>query len=220
MKALIIGHSGGLGQALGAHYRDLGYQVTGLSRSADGFEIGEEASIAAHIRRVGWDFDRVMLATGVLNGAGRPPEKSLSALSVAAMADQFAINAMGPALVLKYLIAQIPRDRAVKIGVLSARVGSIGDNALGGWYAYRAAKAALNQLVHTTAIEWVRRCPQSVLALLHPGTVQTEFSAAYHANHPTISPAESASQLIATLEVLSPLQTGQFYDFNGVCVPW
>ena len=105
MKVLIIGHSGGLGQALGAHYRDMGYQVTGLSRSADGFEIGDEASIAAHIRRVGWDFDRIMLTTGVLNGAGRPPEKSLSALSVAAMADQFAINAMGPALVVKYLIA-------------------------------------------------------------------------------------------------------------------
>jgi NAD(P)-dependent dehydrogenase (short-subunit alcohol dehydrogenase family) len=220
MKALIIGQSGGLGQALSARFADIGYSVTGLSRRTGNFDIRDEASIQKNIAAVGGDFDRVIIATGVLNGAGQGPEKALSALTLEALADQFTVNAFGPALILKHLIPLVPRDRAIKIGVLSARVGSIGDNALGGWYSYRAAKTALNQLVHTAAIEWARRNPLSVLALLHPGTVQTGFSAAYHGSHPTITADKSAAMLIETLESLKPQNTGSFYDYRGAPVVW
>lgn len=106
------------------------------------------------------------------------------------------------------------------VGILSARVGSIGDNGLGGWYSYRMAKAALNQLIHTAAIELGRSHKQAVIALLHPGTVATDFTAKYAGNHSTVPPDEAAQNLISVLGGLTPAQSGGFYDWAGQTVPW
>ena len=136
------------------------------------------------------------------------------------MARHFAVNAIGPALVLKHALRLVPRDRPARFAALSARVGSIGDNALGGWHSYRAAKAALNQLIHTAAIEIARSHPQAVVVCLHPGTVATRFTARYQASHPTIPPEEAAARLIATLDALTPAQSGGFYDNRGAVIRW
>ena len=106
------------------------------------------------------------------------------------------------------------------MGFLSARVGSIGDNRLGGWISYRAAKAALNQIVHTASIELSRTHPQAVLAALHPGTVATSLTAAYAAGHTAMAPDESASLLLAVLDNLDPSQTGGFHAYDGSLIVW
>jgi NAD(P)-dependent dehydrogenase (short-subunit alcohol dehydrogenase family) len=123
-------------------------------------------------------------------------------------------------LVLKHALRLLPRDVPSRFAVLSARVGSIGDNSLGGWYAYRAAKAALNQLIHTAAIEVARTHPFATLALLHPGTVDTPFTAAYQPAYEKLSPAQSASALLDVLARLTPAQSGGFFDYKGDAIPW
>ena len=153
MRALVVGASGGIGSALAAELAARGWAVTGLSRRADGLDVTDEASVARCLSALEPGFDLVIVATGALEIGAHRPEKSLRALDPAALAAQFAVNAMGPALVLKHALRLMPRDRRAVFAALSARVGSIGDNALGGWYSYRAAKAALNQLIHTAAIE-------------------------------------------------------------------
>jgi NAD(P)-dependent dehydrogenase (short-subunit alcohol dehydrogenase family) len=151
---------------------------------------------------------------------GFRPEKSVKALDGVAMAAQFALNAIGPALVLKHVWRLIPKDRAAKVAVLSARVGSIGDNRLGGWHGYRAAKAALNQIVRTCAVELARTHPQAALVALHPGTVATGLTAAYAGGHPTVTPEVAAENLLAVLERVGAAQSGQFFDWKGEVVPW
>jgi NAD(P)-dependent dehydrogenase (short-subunit alcohol dehydrogenase family) len=134
------------------------------------------------------------------------------------LAAQFAVNAIGPALVVKHALRLLPKDRVARVGVLSARVGSIGDNGLGGWYSYRASKAALNQLIHSAAIEVARSHPQAVLACLHPGTVATGFTEGY--GHDKVTPDAAAGHLLAVLEALTPAQSGGFYDWAGKVIPW
>jgi NAD(P)-dependent dehydrogenase (short-subunit alcohol dehydrogenase family) len=195
-------------------------EVVGLSRSADGLDVTEEASVARVLGGLAGEFDRIIVATGALEIGGARPEKSLRALEPAAMLAQFALNAMGPALVVKHVLRLMPKAREAKLAVLSARVGSIGDNGLGGWYSYRASKAALNQLIHTAAIEVARSHPFAVLACLHPGTVATGFAPAYVGNHPTVTPEVAAAHLEAVLDGLTPAHTGGFYDWAGKVVPW
>lgn len=214
MRTLVIGASGGIGAALCAVSG-----AVGLSR-ADGLDVTDESSIRDSLARLEPPFDRIVVATGALEIDGTPPEKALKALDPANMARHFAVNAIGPALVLKHALRLMPRDRPARFAALSARVGSIGDNALGGWHSYRAAKAALNQLIHTAAIEIARSHPQAVVVCLHPGTVATRFTARYQANHPTIPPEEAAARLLATLDALTPAQTGGFYDNSGAVIAW
>ncbi len=165
-------------------------------------------------------FDLIFVATGALDGAGRPPEKTLKSLDPAAMAAQFAVNCIGSAMVLKHAVCLLPRDRRAVFAALSARVGSIGDNGLGGWYSYRAAKAALNQIVHSGAIELSRSHPRSICVALHPGTVATEFTADYAARHSTVSPPHAARHLLSVIEGLEASDTGGFLDWKGDVVPW
>ncbi|CAN1542886.1 FabG Dehydrogenases with different specificities (related to short-chain alcohol dehydrogenases) [Paracoccaceae bacterium] len=219
MRALVIGSSGGIGGALVTALSSQG-EVIGLSRRGDGFDITDEANIARHLGALDGSFDLILVATGALYLEGVGTEKSLKALDPAVLARQFAVNAIGPALVIKHALRLMPRDRVARLGVLSARVGSIGDNALGGWYGYRAAKAALNQLVHTAAIEAARTHPQSVLVALHPGTVETGLSPADRAGHPSVAPAVAAGNLLAVLGGLGPADTGGFFDWQGKVVPW
>lgn len=217
MRSLVIGASGGIGAALMQALAKQG-EVVGLSRSGDGLDITDEASIARLMAALKPSFERIIIATGALAGPGLSPEKSLRALNAGQIMAQFALNAMGPALVVKHVLRLLPRDRPAQVAVLSARVGSIGDNALGGWYSYRASKAALNQMIHTAAIEIARSHPLAVVACLHPGTVATSFTADYAAEK--VTPAVAADRLLTVLDGLTPRQSGGFYDWAGRQVPW
>ena len=217
---LIIGASGGIGRALIANLQTAGQDVVGLSRSGDGLDLTDEASIIAVLGKLDRQFDTIIVATGALEIGAFKPEKSLRALDPAALAAQFALNAIGPALVLKHALRLIPKDRPARFAALSARVASIGDNALGGWYSYRAAKAALNQLIHSAAIEVARSHPQAVVALVHPGTVATGFGAAYIGNHPTVTPQVAAANILSVLASLGVADTGGFFDWAGKRISW
>jgi NAD(P)-dependent dehydrogenase (short-subunit alcohol dehydrogenase family) len=219
MRALVVGASGGIGAALVQALRERG-EVTGLSRSDDGLDVTEEASVARAFGTLEPGFDLVVVATGALVLDGVGPEKSLKSVTAEGLAAQFAVNAIGPALVMKHALRLLPRDRVSKLAVLSARVGSIGDNGLGGWYGYRAAKAALNQLVRTASIEVRRTHPQSVLVALHPGTVETGLAPAQRAGHPSVAPEVAAGNLLRVLEEMGPEDSGGFFDWKGEVVPW
>ncbi|MDA7964106.1 SDR family NAD(P)-dependent oxidoreductase [Ruegeria sp.] len=218
--ALIIGASGGIGCALSTRLGETGTRVTGLSRSGDGFDLTRPEDVERRLSKLEGPFDLILVASGALEIDGAAPEKSMRAVTAQAMMDQFALNAVGPALVLKHAARLLPRDRRSVLGVLSARVGSIGDNRLGGWVSYRAAKAAVNQIVHTTAIELARTHRQAICVSLHPGTVRTEFTRKYLGRHPAVDPDEAARNLLGVVGGLTPDQTGGFFDWAGQSVPW
>ena len=218
--ALIIGASGGIGQALCAELAVQGVAVTPLSRSRDGLDIRSEASIKAALAPLTGPFDLIFIATGALQIDGAKPEKSLRHLTETALQDQFAVNATGPALILKHVQHLLPRDRRCIIAALSARVGSIGDNRLGGWYSYRAAKAALNQIIHGAAIEIARTHKEAICVALHPGTVATPFTRDFVSPDRATPADETAKSLLKVLETLTPLETGNFYDYAGNPIPW
>lgn len=220
MRALVVGASGGIGAALGATLQARGDEVVGLSRSGNGLEVTEEASVARLLGALEPGFDLVVVATGALVIGGVGPEKTLRAVAAEGLAAQFAVNAIGPALVMKHALRLLPRDRVARLAVLSARVGSIGDNQLGGWYGYRAAKAALNQLVRTASVEAARTHPQSVFVALHPGTVETGLAPALRAGHASVSAEVAAGNLLRVMEGLRPEASGGFYDWKGEVVPW
>ena len=219
-RALILGASGGIGSAIAGELIRRNLEVTGLSRRDDGLQITDEASVEACLGRLDAGYDLIFVATGALEIAGARPEKTLGQLSAQAMMDQFAVNCIGPSLVLKHARRLMPRDRRGAFVTLSARVGSIGDNRIGGWYAYRTAKAALNQMLHSAAIELARTHPQMICAALHPGTVETEFTRKYVGRHPTVPAAEAAENLLQVIDALTPDQTGGFFDWTGAEVPW
>lgn len=219
MRSLVVGASGGIGAALVAALGARG-EVVGLSRRDDGLDVTDEASVVRLLGALTGPFDLVVVATGALVLDGVGPEKTLKAVTAAGLAAQFAVNAIGPALVMKHALRLLPRDRVARLAVLSARVGSIGDNALGGWYGYRAAKAALNQLLRTASVEATRSHPLSVLVALHPGTVETALAPAQRAGHPAVAPAVAAGHLLDVLDRLGPADTGGFLDWQGKVVPW
>ncbi|WP_424972898.1 SDR family oxidoreductase [Dinoroseobacter sp. S76] len=218
-RALILGSSGGLGTALAENLGKT-HEIIGLSRSGTGLDVTDAAAVDAQLGALEGVFDRVIVATGALEVAGSAPEKSLRDLTPQALLDQFSVNAMGPALVLRHAQRLLPKDRPSVFAVLSARVGSIGDNRLGGWYSYRAAKAAVNQLVHTAAIEIARTHRVAAVVSLHPGTVATPFTAKYLGRHPAVPPAEAAANLVRVVDGLSAADTGRFFDWSGAEVPW
>lgn len=219
-RTLIIGASGGIGAALAQAASARGDEVVSLSRSRDGFDLTDEASVRSHLTALSGAFDMVILATGALEIAGAQPEKSIRGVSQKAMMDQFALNAVGPALVLAQAADLLPKDRRGVFAVLSARVGSIGDNRLGGWISYRSAKAAVNQIVHTSAIELARSHPKSICVALHPGTVATPFTEKYLGRHPAVAPHEAAQNLLQVMDGLKPGDSGGFFDWAGKPVPW
>lgn len=218
-RTLVIGASGGIGAALDATLRARGEEVVALSRRDDGLDVTDAASVARVLGALDGPFDRVLVATGILSPEGARPEKSLTEIDAEVMTHVFAVNAIGPALVLRELPRLLPRSGPCSVGVLTARVGSIGDNAMGGWYSYRAAKAAANQITRTAAIELSRKRPEAVIVALHPGTVETAFTADYPA-HRKVSASEAADNLLRVLDNLTPKETGQFFDWAGKAVPW
>jgi NAD(P)-dependent dehydrogenase (short-subunit alcohol dehydrogenase family) len=166
-------------------------------------------------------FHLMLCATGVLQVDGRPPEKRLAELDGAVLARILAVNAIGPALLLKHFHDLLPTRERAFFALLSARVGSIGDNRKGGWYGYRASKAALNMLLKTAAIEVARRRPLAVLAALHPGTVRSPLSAPIIGDADAQAPAEAARRLLAVLDALPDEgASGRFLAWDGADVPW
>ena len=168
--------------------------------------------------------DLVLIATGMLSdGADLRPEKTLKQQQMDSFERLFRINTFGPGLVAKHLIPHMPRDRRTVFAALSARVGSIGDNRLGGWHAYRASKAALNMLLRCYAIEMTRWNPQSICVGLHPGTVKTDLSAPFRGNVTADTlqePAQSAAHLKSVIDSLSEDHTGQMFDWAGKPIPF
>jgi NAD(P)-dependent dehydrogenase (short-subunit alcohol dehydrogenase family) len=220
-NVLLIGHSGGIGSALQSALWNRGTSVTALSRSTDGLDItSEDSVIDACAALETQSFDAVIIASGALDINGAQPEKSLSQLTPEAMIDQFKVNTIGPALVLKHTRRVLVKDRRSLVVALSARVGSIGDNRLGGWYSYRSAKAALNQIIRSSAIELARTHPQAVCIALHPGTVRTNFTRKYLGRHPAVDPQEAAANLLQVLGGLTAGDSGQFFDWSGKNIPW
>jgi NAD(P)-dependent dehydrogenase (short-subunit alcohol dehydrogenase family) len=225
--AVVIGGSGGIGAAMIDALNQCGAfaGVVGYSRMSEpGIDLLDEQTIidaARTIKTKPMDLRLVFDATGFLHGRGFAPEKTLAAVTPEHMAHAFAVNAMGPALLMKHFLPLLAKDGKSIFATLSAKVGSISDNALGGWYSYRASKAALNQFVHTAAIELARRKPQAVCVALHPGTVDTGLSSDFAKTGLTVrQPADAATLLIGALDRLTPAQTGGFFDYHGNPLPW
>jgi len=215
-NALIIGASGGIGRAICGTLEADGVVVTRLSRSSDGLDVTNPASVERVLGAVAGPFDMIFVAIGVLG----TPEKALSGVTSEEMAHLFAVNTIGPALIMRHLSRLLSKDRRGVFAVLSARVGSIGDNHIGGWYSYRASKAALNQIVHGAAIELGRSHKQSIVVALHPGTVETEFTAAFQGRHKTVPAAQAAQNLVNVMHNLEASDTGGFFAYDGSVVPW
>ena len=218
-RTLLVGASGGIGAALGATLKAGGTEVIELSRSINGFDLSDPVTADRALSDLSDQFNQILFVSGILAPAGSRPEKSLAEFDAANMAKVLAINAIGPAIVLRHAPRLLPRKEHSTIGVLTARVGSIGDNRLGGWYSYRASKAAANQIVHTAAIELARTHKLATVVALHPGTVDTDFTSGfkYHAKVPA---DQAAKNLLSVLDGLGPKDTGGFFDWAGAPVPW
>ena len=219
-RALIIGASGGIGQAVAEALTGQGGEVVTLSRRTDGLDVTDPASVDHHMGALTGPFGLIFVAVGILAPTGSAPEKSLDAIKAGDMARVMAVNAIGPALILRHAARLMPREGRAVCAVLSARVGSIGDNRIGGWHSYRASKAALNQIVHGAAIELGRSHKHSIVVALHPGTVETPFTADYAGRHKTVPAPEAARNLLSVLDGLTRDATGQFFDYAGKPVPW
>lgn len=222
MDTVVIGASGGIGAALADLYASRGERVERLSRRGSGLDLADPSSIAAAAEALPFPaVQRLVVATGLLHEDGLAPERSLRDLQSERLQRSFLVNAIGPALVLRNFVPKLARSGRVEVALLSARVGSIGDNRLGGWYGYRASKAALNQLVRTAAIELARTRPDAVMVALHPGTVDTAMSRPFQGNvteGKLFTPNYSASCLADVLERLAPADSGGFFDWKGEAI--
>lgn len=234
-RALVFGGAGGIGGALVTALAGAGWSVAaGARRWPDAaappdverftFDLLDEASIArAAQAQAGRPPSLVLVATGRLVFAdGGTPEKSYRELDSGHLSQAFAVNAIGPALVAKHTLPLFPRDRRAVFAALSARVGSIGDNRLGGWHAYRASKAALNMLLRNLAVELGRTHKRAVVAGLHPGTVDTALSRPFQRGVPPEqlhTPEQAARDLLGVLDRLTPADSGGVLDWKGERIP-
>lgn len=190
-------------------------------------DVSNEASIAQAADTLRAEHPALQLlidCAGVLHdGASMRPERRLADVDAEAVLRSFQINALGPLLLAKHFAPLLAHGGHAVLANLSARVGSIGDNRLGGWYAYRGAKAAQNQFTRTLSIELARRAPQLVVVALHPGTVDTGLSRPFQAGvaaDKLFTPARAAAQLLSVIERLQPADSGRFYAWDGAEIPW
>lgn len=234
LRCAVFGASGGIGRAFAlalAGRDDVGEVHAGSRKGAVpgggklhpfAFDLTDEASIASACARIGGPLDMVLVASGRLTRAdGTGPEKSYRALCAEGMAELFAVNTIGPALIAKHTLPLLRRDGRAVFAALSARVGSISDNRLGGWHAYRASKAALNMVVKNLALELARTHPQALAVTLHPGTVETALSAPFQrgvAEGKLFTPEFSAGALLGVLDGLTPADSGGLYAWDGAPV--
>jgi NAD(P)-dependent dehydrogenase (short-subunit alcohol dehydrogenase family) len=234
-RVAVFGSSGGIGNAL---VQDLSRrpgvaEVLAFSRSelhpaspnvdCQTVDILSDESLAAVAASTPPDLDLVIVATGTLHAEHYQPERRISEVSADAMAEIFRVNTIAPALIAKHFLPLLARDKPAVFAALSARVGSISDNRLGGWTSYRASKAALNMILKTFAIEHVRRRKQSIIVGLHPGTVDTRLSRPFSGNVPEdklFSPAQSAGYLLNVIEALEPDHNGRVLAWDGSLVDY
>ena len=211
-----------MGAALAGALEQAGRSVLRLSRTTHPpLDLLDEASIAAAADVAGQGLDLVIDATGFLHGRGMMPEKKLGQIDPAHLAHSFAVNAIGPALLMKHFLPRLARDRPAVFATLSARVGSITDNRAGGWYGYRASKAALNQIVRTAAIELARTHRAAMCVALHPGTVDSALSTPFTKSGLDVqSPATAAARLLDVLARITPEQSGLLLDYRGDAIPF
>ena len=222
--AVVIGASGTIGAAfvdlLSASPRCA--SVRGLHRhSTPRVDFADDASVAeaAQLLAAGPRFHLVINAAGLLHTDQFMPEKRLADLTSLQMQATFQANTFGPALLLRHFVPLLDRERAI-MAMLSAKVGSIGDNRLGGWFSYRASKAALNMLVKTAAIEVARGQKNSVLVALHPGTVNSRLSRPFRGETIGRPAHQAASDMLGVLDALTPADSGSFRSYNGAQLPW
>jgi NAD(P)-dependent dehydrogenase (short-subunit alcohol dehydrogenase family) len=231
--ALVVG-CGGIGrallEALPARAPGLTLWSAGRRRSGEGNDLPLDLCDDASLERFGETARHrlsplrlVICTAGLLHDGDLQPEKRLAQVRRVSLERSFAVNAWGPLLLAQALEPCLPRHQCLHFASLSARVGSIGDNRLGGWYAYRAAKAAQNQLLRTLALEWRRRYPLACVTLLHPGTTATALSAPFRGSAPAsgiFPPARAAAHLLAVLERQDPEHSGAFLAWDGTPIPW
>jgi NAD(P)-dependent dehydrogenase (short-subunit alcohol dehydrogenase family) len=230
MRAAVFGAGGAIGAALVSRLAaDERYDVVyAFSRqplpaqattvTSQMMDISDPSSIVAATRVIEGPLDLAVIATGMLHEAGRGPEKALRELDPDRLSRSFAINAIGPALVMQRVVPLMRRDRRAIVAALSARVGSISDNRLGGWYGYRASKAALNMMIRCVAIEIARSRPEVICVGLHPGTVDSPLSRPFQANVPAealFTPDHAAGRLLKVLDGLGPADSGYLYAWDG-----
>ena len=238
-NAVVVGATGGLGRAFAEALLEdaaLG-SLLACSRSDPGLDhpraawqrldLEDESAIAAAAQAAEatlGPLHLVIVATGLLHdGDGLQPEKTWRTIEAEALERAYRVNAVGPALIAKHFLPRLDRGRKSAFAVVTARVGSISDNQLGGWYAYRASKAAANMLVRTLSIELARRNPAALCVALHPGTVDTALSEPFQGGVPQgklFSPAKSARHLLGVLDGLCPDDSGQLYAWDGQRIPF
>ncbi|WP_448204623.1 SDR family NAD(P)-dependent oxidoreductase [Azospirillum sp. sgz302134] len=233
IRAVVIGAGGGIGSAVtGLLLDDPGVaEVLAFARRPPApaprlrpgpIDLTDEGSIAGAAEAAG-AVDLVFVATGLLHGDGVQPEKSWRSLDPQALATLFQVNTIGPALVAKHFLPLLPRRGRAVFAAISAKVGSIGDNRLGGWYGYRAAKAALNQIIRTASIELARSRPDALCVALHPGTVDTGLSKPFQAGvaeGKLFAPEAAAAHLLSVLNGLTPADSGGLFAWNGQRLPY
>jgi NAD(P)-dependent dehydrogenase (short-subunit alcohol dehydrogenase family) len=235
---LLAGASGGIGQALlhqlltmpnVAHIYVLQRNPVAIDHTrvstiaCDICQTQDLQALGAHLKQKGAVVNVLINATGLLHNQQLRPEKALSQLSLASLQDSFAVNAFAPALLLQAVLPSIQKQAPAWIVNLSARVGSIEDNRLGGWYSYRAAKAAQNQLLKTASIELARSHPLAICLQLHPGTVDSGLSKPFQSAvkaDALFTPAQSAAYLLNVIASKTALDTGTFWDWNNTALPW
>jgi NAD(P)-dependent dehydrogenase (short-subunit alcohol dehydrogenase family) len=225
-RALVFGASGGIGTALMTALAPR-CDVMGVARNPTGDwvqgDICDEASLAGLAEQLkGERFHLIINATGLLHDAELHPEKAIRQIGADKMARVLAVNAIGPAMVLKYFLPLLAREEKAVMAHLSARVGSISDNRMGGWTSYRAAKAAQNMIVKNAAIETARRHQQQIILGLHPGTVETDLSAPFRggvAAEKLFTPAQSAGYLLDVIEAATPQDSGHVLAWDGSQIP-
>ncbi|QTD56191.1 SDR family NAD(P)-dependent oxidoreductase [Parasphingorhabdus cellanae] len=224
--AIIVGASGGIGRSMAdvLEQEEEFSQVIRLSRRPESpttVDLKSEESIASAAR---WLKDQdikpdmVFVATGLLHRGQKGPEKSMRELDTDWMLENYQINAIGPALIAKHFLPLMPKDQIIRFAAISARVGSISDNRLGGWYGYRAAKAGLNMIIRNLSIEWARKNKRSIIVALHPGTVDTGLSEPFQSNVPPgklFDPERAALQLLDVLDGLKPADSGKIFAWDG-----
>ncbi|MEM6414617.1 MAG: SDR family NAD(P)-dependent oxidoreductase [Pseudomonadota bacterium] len=226
-NALIVGASGGIGSAIAdeLHQRSDYKNVIRESRSQTNFDITDENQVAARAEQIcgtlnGQKLDLVIVATGILAPKKHGPEKSFAAISPDIIAETFAVNAFGPALVIKHFKSLLATNRRCVFAALSARVGSIGDNRLGGWMSYRSSKAALNQIIRCASVEFGRSHKESIVVALHPGTVETMLTRDHAKGRFTARADEAAQQMLSVLDNLTTKDTGGFFAYDGSEIDW
>jgi NAD(P)-dependent dehydrogenase (short-subunit alcohol dehydrogenase family) len=234
LSVVVIGASGGIGGALVKYFSSMEKvkKIYAFSRNDLSYhdkkvfqghiDITDEDSISDAATRIDNELDIIIVASGILHGEGLSPEKSLQNLNAHSLQTLFMVNSTGPALVMKHFLPRIRRDEKAVFAALSARVGSLSENNLGGWYGYRASKSALNMFLKTAAIEMARKYKKAAVIGFHPGTVDTRLSKPFQNNvgHEIFLPEQAANYLISVIDQIGPEETGSIFAWDGQPIPY